>query len=396
METPTTPTTPTTTTTPTPTPTPTTTIMEHFRKIKDPRVERTKRHQLIEMIIIAICAVISGAEGWEDIARYGKAKQEWLKTFLKLEHGIPCDDTFRRVFRRIKPAEFAACFHSWITDVKEASKGEIIAIDGKQLRRSFDRASSKAAIHMVSAWAKTNRLVLGQLKVAEKSNEITAIPKLLDMLEIAGCIVTIDAMGCQKDIAAKIIDKEADYVLALKANQGKLYQDTELFFRVATQLKFNKINHKVLHTKEYSHGREEVRSVWSVSVTEPYLAALISTEQWKNFNSVTMVKSQRTIGDKTTTETRYYISSIKASARKIGNAIRGHWSIENSLHWVLDVAFNEDSSRIRIDHAPENFAVLRHIALNLLTKDLSSKFGIKAKRKKAGWDDDYLLKILCN
>jgi predicted transposase YbfD/YdcC len=370
--------------------------MEHFSKIKDPRVERTKLHQLIEIIIIAICAVISGAEGWEDIAAYGKAKQEWLKKFLDLEHGIPSDDTFRRVFSRIKPAEFEECFNSWITDVKEVSKGEIIPIDGKTLRRSFDRASSKAAIHMVSAWAKTNRLVLGQLKVDEKSNEITAIPKLLDMLEIAGCIVTIDAMGCQKDIATKIIDKEADYVLALKANQGKLYQETELFFRVAEQLKFKEINHKAHHTKEYSHGREEVRSVWSVSVAEPFLAALVNSEQWLNLNSVTMVKSQRTIGDKTTTETRYYISSIKPNAKKIGNAIRSHWSIENSLHWVLDVTFNEDSSRIRKDHAPENFAMLRHIALNLLTKETTAKVGIKAKRKKAGWDDDYLLQILCN
>lgn len=368
-------------------------LIDHLEQIKDPRRDQTKLHKMTDILVIAIFAVISGATGWEDIEGYGEAKYEWLKQYLELPNGIPSHDTFQRLFARLKPSEFQQCFLKWIAAVSEVSKGEIVAIDGKTLRRSFDRANGKAAIHVVSAWAKTNRLVLGQVKVDDKSNEITAIPKLLNLLDIAGCIVTIDAMGCQKDIAAQIIDKGADYVLSLKGNHGNLHQQVESFFINAQLSDFVNVKHSFHETTNQGHGRQETRRCWTVSAVN--CLSLDQMQPWAGLHTITMLKSYREIADKVSFETSYFISSLSPNANKVSAAIRGHWSIENELHWVLDVAFREDDSRIRADHAAENFAILRHIAINLLKQHSAIKVGIKAKTRRAGWDNDYLLSLLC-
>lgn len=368
-------------------------LINCLAEIKDPRRDQTKLHKLTDILVIAIFAVISGATGWEDIESYGKAKYEWLKQYLELPFGIPSHDTFQRVFARLKPSEFQQCFIKWIAAVSEVSKGEIVAIDGKTLRRSFDRASGKAAIHMVSAWAKTNRLVLGQVKVDDKSNEITAIPKLLKLLDIAGCIVTIDAMGCQKDIAAQIIEQGADYVLSLKGNHGLLHEQVESSFINAQLNDFAGVKYSFQETTNEGHGRQETRRCWTVSAAD--FLSVDQMQPWLGLDTLTMKQSYREIGDKVSFETSYFISSLSRNANKISAAIRGHWSIENELHWVLDVAFREDDSRIRADNAAENFAVLRHIAINLLKHNSAIKVGIKAKTRRAGWDNDYLLSLLC-
>ena len=369
---------------------PATTIVESFAHLDDPR-RYNKRHLLVDIINIAICAVICGADDWEAVEEFGKDKQDWFERFLELPHGIPSHDTFRRVFAVLDAEQFRTRFVEWMKAVHEKTERQIGPIDGKMLRRSHDKALGKQAIHMVSAWAVENQLVLGQVKVDDKSNEITAIPQLLDLLEIAGCIVTIDAMGCQKEISKKIIGKDADYALALKENQGGLYEDVQELFSYAEETGFADCDyHK---TVEKGHGRIEIRECWTISSAE-YMPYLRNLSDWANLRTIVMVKRERRLGIKVEIEVKYYISSLLSSAQHILSVIRGHWGIENQLHWVLDIAFREDECRLRKGNGAQNFAVLRHIALNLLKQESTCKRGLKTKRLKAGWNLDYLSKVL--
>jgi predicted transposase YbfD/YdcC len=368
------------------------TIKEHFSGVSDPRAENAW-YQLMDIIVITICAVICGADNWVDVENYGKAKEDWLRGFLELPHGIPTDDTFRRVFARLNPAEFQRCFLGWVQSVMKVTAGQVIAIDGKALRRSHDKSLGKGAIYMVSAWATANRLVLGQRKVDEKSNEITANPELLAVLELSGCIVTIDAMGCQTAIAEQIIDQGGDYVLSLKENQGQLYQDAVEIFTYALASDFKEMTYDHHRTINKGHGRIEIRDCWAISDL-PAFNYIRKLDAWKGLQSLSLIRRERRIGQETTTELAYYISSLPVNAELILAASRGHWAIENSLHWVLDIAFREDESRLRKGNGPQNFAVLRHIALNLLKQEKTAQCGIKAKRLKAAWDNAYLLKVL--
>jgi predicted transposase YbfD/YdcC len=363
----------------------------HFAELTDPRINRSKLHQLLDIIVLAICAVTAGAESWDDIEDFGHAKYAWLKTFLALPNGIPSHDTVRRLFERLNPDEFQRCFLRWIEALHEATNRQIIAIDGKTLRRSFDTAKGKSALHLVHAWATANHLLLGQVAVDEKSNEITAIPKLLKMLEIAGAIVTIDAMGCQKEIARTIRERKAHYVLALKANHEHLYEQVVAFWDRACARKLKGEDIRYHRAWSEGHGRTECRRCWATSD----LSWLEGREEWKDLKSVVMIEAERFIGDAVFVETRYYLSSLSNDAEVLNEAVRSHWGVENSLHWVLDVTFHEDSSRIKKENAPENFGLLRRLALCLLKKETTSKRSIKGKRLRASWDDGYLLQVLC-
>lgn len=364
-------------------------IIDHFSSIKDPRIQLKTRHKLIDIIVITVCAVICGADEWTEVYDYGKAKEDWLKKFIELPNGIPSHDTFGRVFSLISPEEFEKCFASWIHAIFKITDAQTVAIDGKTLRRSYDRSSKKAAIHMVGAWATKNGIALGQVKTEDKSNEITAIPELLKLLDIHGCIVTIDAMGCQKKIARRIVDQGADYVLALKGNQGTLHDDVALFFEDASKRDFQDIPHDSHQTVDGDHGRVEVRRYVTVSD----LDWLEDRPEWKNLQLIGMVQSERHVGDKVTNETRYFISSLPNDAKGFAKAVRDHWCIENQLHWGLDIAFREDDSRVRDRNAATNLAILRRFALSLCKQEKTAKVGIKIKRKRAGWNNDYLLKL---
>lgn len=367
-------------------------ILKEFSNLEDPRIDRKKLHPLPEIILLTISAVICGAEGWRDIANFGESKLDHLKKYLKYENGIPSKATLQRVFSMLSPEHFKTSFINWVNSISKLSK-EIIPIDGKTLRRSFDKVKNKAAIQMISAFASQSGLVLAQQKVEEYSNEITAIPKLLELFDLKGHIVTIDAIGCQKEIASEIIDKEADYVLSLKRNQPDLYDDVKTLFDDQITCNFKDIKVDTFESTTGEHGRIEVRKYY---VTDD-IGWIKAQHTFKGFKSIAMVESFRTVNNETSIHRRMYISSLSANAKKLASAIRGHWSIENSLHWVLDVSFNEDLSRIRDENAAQNMAIVRHAAINAIknAKKTSFKnFSLKGLRKAAGWDNKVLDQVI--
>lgn len=365
------------------------TLFEHFETVQDPRTGPAKLHRLIDIIVIAICAVIGGADSWNDIAAFGRAKEAWFRKFLALPSGIPSHDTFGRVFTLIDSKEFERGFESWVHSIAILTTGTVVAIDGKTVRRSHDRANDLSPLHIVSAYASEYNLSLAQRAIDTKSNEMKAIPKLLDQFDVQGCTVTIDAGGCYPDIALKIAEKEADYVIAVKQNQPTLYAEVAALFAPEQHA-----HDDYALSEDSGHGRIELRECFVIA-DEEKLRSLTTRKRWKNLRSIVKIASTRTVRGKTTTDRRYYISSLKSgSAEEALNATRQHWGIENSIHWTLDIAFREDESRIRAGHAQENFTLLRKIALNLLKHETTHKVGIKGKRLKAGWDERYMLKVL--
>jgi len=366
-------------------------MLRAFSQLTDPRMNRTKRHTLSDILTIAICAIICGADGWTHVAEFGRCKRRWFTTFLELPSGIPSHDTFGRVFAALDPKVFEECFTKWISDLTTASQGRLIAIDGKTIRRSLDTANGKAAIHMVSAWCEANHMVLGQLSTDAKSNEITAIPELMKLLDLQDAVVTIDAAGCQKKIAQQIVDQGGDYILQLKGNQGSLHEETVMLFDQCLTDDCHGIAYSTAATTNGGHGRIEQRRIWATSE----IGWFAERDKWKNLRSLICIEAKRTVGQVTSTEYHYYITSLDSKdPAKLLERIRGHWGVENSLHWSLDINFREDERRIRSGYAAENFSRLSRIALNLLKAEKSNGGGIKTKRLCCGWDRDYLLKVL--
>ncbi len=375
-------------------------IQAHFGDVPDPRRSQGRRHKLSDMIVLAVCAVVCCADSWADVADFGRAKLKWFETFLDLPHGIPCQDTFERVFARLDPDAFERCFVDWTRTLAGSSGGKLVAIDGKKVRRSFEHAwDHSTATHLVSAFVAENRTVLGQLAVDCKENEIVAIPKLLELLDLKGAVVTVDAIGCQTEIAGNIVGNGGDYVLAVKENQPALHAALARNLDEMVLQKFEGVRHGFVQTVDGDHGRVETRRVWVTDRLDDWLDGSLRS-RWPGLRSVAVVEALREIPGKPTAaaERRYFISSLAGNGRtdatRMAAAIRGHWSVENQLHWVLDVSFGEDQSRVRKGHGAENLARVRRIALNLLRKETSKKRGVKGKRLNAAWDHDYLLKLL--
>lgn len=375
---------------------PETSIGAHFAALTDPRADRGPGHLLVDIVTIALCAVLCGADDWVAVETFGRAKAAWLRTFLALPSGIPAHDTFGRVFARLDPGEFQRCFLAWVRAVVPDTAGQVVALDGKTLRRSHDRANGQAALHMVSAWASDSGLVLGQLAVDEKSNEITAIPALLRLLDVAGATVTIDAMGCQTAIAAQLVAQGADYTLALKDNHPTLHHEVVETFAAARATAFADYaptDHDHWATVEKNHGRIETRRHWILRDPET-IAYLNQGDAWAGLRAIGLVERQRRIGEASSSETRYYLLSGEADAATFGRAIRSHWGIENRVHWALDMIFREDESRVRVGDGAANLAVLRHFALNLLRQERTAQVSLATKRFRAALDEAYLLTLL--
>ncbi len=374
-------------------------LVDHFRQVPDPRIDRRKEHELVDVLVIAVCTLLCAGESFNDMEDFGKAKQPWFQTFLNLRNGIPSHDTFNRVFAALDPQQFLDCFLRWTQSLRQAVSQEIVALDGKALRRALNQGQSVK--YVVSAWAEDNGLVLGHLKVADKSNEITAVPELLRVLELSGCIVTIDAMGCQKKIAREIIEADADYVLALKGNQETVHQEVKAFLDAAlieqqaarpsgVKPSAAAASLASLQTIEKDHGRVETRRYYQ----SDHLQWFADRGQWEGLKSLGMVESIREVAGKATVERRYYLSSLKRDVATFARAVRSHWGVENKVHWVMDVCFREDQSRARAGYAAENLATLRRLALNLLKRETTKKRGIRGKQLNASWDQAYLLRLL--
>ena len=374
-------------------------LIEHFKDLPDPRVPRTKYHELMDVLTIAICTLLCAGESFNDMEDFGKAKEDWFKSFLTLRHGIPSHDTFNRVFAALDPVAFGACFIAWTQSLRTAVAQEIVALDGKALRRAL--AGEQSLKVVVSAWAQSNGLVLGQLKVDAKSNEITALPKLLRALELSGCIVTVDAMGTQKQIAREIKEADADYVMALKGNHETVHEEVKSFLDAAVtelsqlrpvgaKLSTEAATLETLQTVEKDHGRHETRRYYQSGA----LVWFADREQWEGLQTVGLVEATREIKGKQTVERRYYLSSLPLGVATFARAVRGHWAVENSLHWVLDVQMGEDDSRARTGYAAENLATLRRLALNLLKRETTKQRGVRGKQLNASWDHAYLLRLL--
>ncbi|MCI0555468.1 MAG: ISAs1 family transposase [Anaerolineae bacterium] len=375
---------------------PNSSLLSHFQNLNDPRIERTKKHKLIDIVAIAICGVICGADNWVEIAHFGQVKAAWLRQFLELPNGIPSHDTFNDVFARLDADEFRRCFIEWVQAVYQVSGGQVIGVDGKSLRRSYDKQAGKAALWLVNAWASQAQIALGQAAIAEKSNEISAIPTLLNLLAIQGCLVSIDAIGCQTQIAQLIVDKQADYILAVKQNQPSLYEDVVELFRGVQEVQLQQVAHTYAESLDKNHGRVERRRCWALS-DPAYLNYIRQREAWAQLKTVFMVERERYVPDKVPSrEVAYFISTLANDAAHLLQASRSHWGIENGLHWVLDIAFREDESRLRRGFGDQNFAVLRQLAVNLIRQDKSIQLGVKGKRLKAGWDETYLRHLLAS